>query len=146
MLGGSTRPRQPRPSAPVGAELGAADGGWGGSSKVFCTCFDQTDPRASGQPVRLPPSTAAFSTTSGRSLVNPETLCRRRRVLLCTKALFHPGERRLRLHCSFEPRAPLEKRDRISSCKQVLTVRRAYFWLRGGVGGGGKPHILLPTC
>lgn len=153
MLTGSARPRQPRPSAPMcaGAGSAAADGEILIQSKRFCTCFDQMDPRVSGQRACLPS-------------------CLRRRVLnyiwemnrksrnaphppFVYKSSFstpfvRPSAPAFPVSAqSCEPRAPLEKHDRISSCKQVLTLRRAYFWLWRGGGGGGekKPQILLPT-
>lgn len=90
MLTGSTRPRQPRPPAPVCVELGsaAADGEISIQSKVFCTSFDQVDPRARGQRARLPPSTAAFPTTFWEINVNPEMLRQGLILLLYTKAFF----------------------------------------------------------
>lgn len=144
MLTGSPGPRQPRPSAPMCVELGsaAADGEILIQSKALCAGFDQIEPRARGQRARLPSFHRCILNSiwemnrKSRNALNPSFVY---------KSCFEP-RRMPAFHVSaqsLEPRAPLEKRDRISRCKQVLTLRRAYFWLqrRGGrkrVQGGRK--------
>lgn len=138
MLTGSPGPRQPRPSAPMCVELGsaAADGEILIQSKVLCAGFDQIEPRARGQRARLPSFHRCILNSiwemnrKSRNALNPSFVY---------KSCFEP-RRMPAFHVSaqsLEPRAPLEKRDRISRCKQVLTLQRAYFWLqrRGGEKG-----------